>query len=59
MRGCYKNHPGYMIDCPCKIKIIPHSCGTSSKGYACSVTGGHYFPDNNCENNIKEYLKEE
>jgi len=38
----YENHPGFEYgECFLMIKVRPIAYGTSSKGFACSYTGGH------------------
>jgi hypothetical protein len=47
----HENHPGAEVsDCVCRIQIDAHLQGSSSNGYACSITGGHCIPDRHCDN---------
>ena len=44
-------------ECPAKIEITAHPYGTSRDGCACSVSGGHCVPDNECDGKRK-HLKD-
>lgn len=58
-RGSYANHPGHGTDCPCQLKVTPHSTGMSSRGYACRYTGGHCQPSDECEDRVNEMEQDE
>ena len=59
MRGSYQNHPGFEAgDCPLRITVRPHYTGMSSRGFACSASGGHRRPRKECAEVIKELDRE-
>lgn len=59
MRGDYTNHPGFEAgDCPLRIVVRPHAFGLSSRGFACSSSGGHCVPNDNCKAIVKEHQEE-
>lgn len=59
MRGEYENHPGFEAgDCPLRLTIKPHAFGMSSRGFACSSSGGHCIPNKHCKARVDEHKKE-
>ncbi|MDU8350708.1 hypothetical protein RYA05_02250 [Pseudomonas syringae pv. actinidiae] len=53
-----KNHPGYGSDCNLTMTVIARS-GSSHDGYACTWTGGHCNPGDQCATRREEDAKME
>jgi hypothetical protein len=46
---CHSEHPGWDAeDCPLRITVTASRYGTSSDGFACSMSGGHCLPSEVC-----------
>ncbi|WP_455233503.1 hypothetical protein [Geopseudomonas aromaticivorans] len=49
MFGRHEDHPGHSaLGCELQITVNRAPCSSSSNGYACSATGGHCMPGDNC-----------
>ena len=49
MFGRHEDHPGHSaLGCELQITVNRAPCGSSSNGYACSATGGHCVPGDDC-----------
>lgn len=55
----HNDHPGFLApSCPLRITVAAHRTDGGRGGYACSYTGGHCLPGDQCQDRRAALSKE-